>query len=182
MYNYDLTSHTYHSHADTLQLLITYPAGGFTAFSKHYLHLCNSSSIRGSHSPIGISVSASLPINFPSSYNTRPQLRAQTPLEDEASQFGPPVEVLPFLVLGCARDSSNLALLRKHGVTAVLNVSHNCASHFEELFEYKIIPVQDSHQSDLLIHLDTAFEFIGEQTEFLHLKPLAESANSGYKM
>ena len=141
--------------------LLFLPAGGINAFSELYPDLCESSSTRTSHSPIGISVSASLPINFARS-TTKQQLRAQTPLEDEASQFGPPVEILPYLVLGCARDSSNLALLRKLRVTAVLNVSHNCASHFEELFEYKIIPVQDSHHSDLLSQLSSAFDFISK--------------------
>ncbi len=135
--------------------------GGFTAFSQHYPTLCESNSPKNPHAPIGISISASLPISF-ARCATRQPLRAQTPLEDEASRFGPPVEILPFLVLGCARDSSNLALLRKHGVTAVLNVSHNCVSHFKELFEYKIIPVQDSHQADLLSQLDTAFDFISK--------------------
>ena len=141
--------------------LLFLPPGGINTFSELYPALCESSSKRTSHSPIGISVSASLPINFARSI-TKQQLRAQTPLEDEASQFGPPVEILPYLVLGCARDSSNLALLRKHRVTAVLNVSHNCASHFEELFEYKIIPVQDSHHSDLLSQLGSAFDFISK--------------------
>ncbi len=135
-------------------------AGGFTAFSQQYPSLCESNSPKSSHVPIGVSVSASLPINF--QRPTTKQLRAQTPMVDEASQFGPPVEILPFLVLGCARDSSNLTLLRQHGVTAILNVSHNCPCHFEELFEYKVIPVQDSHHSDLLSQLDTAFHFISE--------------------
>ncbi len=152
--------HTYISHTITSVCLYTL-TGGFTAFSQQCPTLCESNSPMSSHRPIGISVSASLPINF-GRPPTQQKLRAQTPMVDESSQFGPPVEILPFLVLGCARDSSNLTLLRQHGVTAVLNVSHNCACHFEELFEYKVIPVQDSHQSDLLSQLDTAFHFISK--------------------
>ncbi len=145
-----------------MQSMLHTSTGGFTAFSEHYPTLCETNSPKSSHAPIGISLSASLPINFARFATRQQSQRAQTLLEDEASRFGPPVEILPFLVLGCARDSSNLALLREHGVTAVLNVSHNCVSHFKELFEYKIIPVQDSHQADLLSQLDTAFEFIGK--------------------
>lgn len=136
--------------------------GGFNNFSKLYPDLCETSS-SSSHKPIGISVSSSLPINFdrPSLLRQK-KIRAQTPLEDESGQFGPPVEILPHLVLGCSRASSDLGVLRKFGVTAVLNVSHNCASHFEELFTYKVIPVQDSHHADLLSQLDAAFEFISK--------------------
>ena len=72
------------------------------------------------------------------------------------------MEVLPHLVLGCAKDSANLPTLRSMGVTAVLNVSHNCPNHFETLFDYKGIPVEDSHSADLLSQLQTAFDFIGE--------------------
>lgn len=147
------------NHCQPNSTQVFYLDGGFSTFSKLYPSLCESSTLKTSHSPIGISVSASLPLNFGRSAVRLP-MRAQTPLEDESSQFGPPVEILPHLVLGCARDSSNLSLLRRLGVTAVLNVSHNCASHFKELFEYKIIPVQDSHHSDLLSHLSTAFDFI----------------------
>ena len=143
-------------------IFIITPTGGFTVFSEQYPDLCEkSSSAKKAHNPIGISVSASLPISLTSTI-AKQRYRAQTPLEDESSRFGPPVEVLPYLVLGCERDSSNLVLLRKLGITAVLNVSHNCANHFEELFEYKTIPVQDSHHADLLSKLDTAFDFISE--------------------
>lgn len=135
--------------------------GGFESFSAAYPHLCVSSSNTGKkmHSPLGISVSASLPIFSLS--NRRPQLqKLRTPSEDSGNRFGPPVEILPHLVLGSAKDSSNLTQLRKMGVTAVLNVSHNCPNHFESLLDYKCIAVQDSYQADLLSKMEAAIEFI----------------------
>lgn len=48
------------------------------------------------------------------------------------------------------------------GVTAILNVSHNCPNFFESLFEYKTIPVEDSYQADLLSKLQEAFDFISK--------------------
>ena len=71
------------------------------------------------------------------------------------------MQILPHLVLGSAKNSSNLTQLRKMGVTAILNVSHNCPNHFEGVLEYKCIPVQDSYQADLLSRMETAIHFIG---------------------
>ena len=144
--------------------------GGYDAFSSQFPNLCRQvstdqqqSAASRKNAPLGISVSTSLPVGF-NSYQKRVASRRPmlTPSADDDTRFGPPVEVLPFLVLGCARDSANLTQLRKMGITAILNVSHNCPNHFETLFEYKCIPVQDSHQADLLSKLDTAFDFISE--------------------
>lgn len=111
---------------------------------------------------MGISVSISLPISIGRPASKKQPQRAQTPMEDDSSRFGPPVEVLPYLALGCERDSGNLTVLRRFGITAVLNVSHNCINHFQELFEYKTIPVEDSHHADLLSKLQTSFDFISK--------------------
>ncbi len=122
--------------------------GGLDAFSIDHSHLCTAG--KKAHYPLSISVSASLPIFS----------NLQTPSEDSCSQFGPPVEILPHLVLGCAEDSSNLTQLRKKAVTAVLNVSHNCPNHFETILEYRSIQVQDSYQADLLSKMDAAIDYI----------------------
>ena len=93
----------------------------------------------------------------------------QTPQSD-SDRFGPPVELLPHLVLGCAKDSANLGMLRQLGVTAILNISHNCPNHFGSLFDYMEIPVEDSYQADLLSYLHAAFRFIGEFTLQQHTR------------
>jgi hypothetical protein len=122
-------------------------------------NMCTSSS-KKAHSPLGISVSASLPIFNLSKKKQYPKI--QTPSASDDNRFGPPVEILPHLILGCAKDSSNLTALRKKGVTAVLNVSHNCPNNFESLLEYKCIPVHDSYQADLLSRMDAAIDFISK--------------------
>ena len=132
---------------------------------EEFPHMCVSSSTRKAHSPLGISVSASLPL-FNLSGRPCPVKMIQTPGSCEESQFGPPVEILPHLILGNAKDSSNLTMLRKRGVTAVLNVSHNCPNHFESLLEYRSIPVQDSYQADLLSKMDAAIDYISELRGF----------------
>ena len=123
--------------------------------------MCASSSNIGKkiHPPLRVSVTTNFPIL--SLTNKRQQLH-RTPSEDSSSDhFGPPVEILPHLILGSAKNSNNLTELRKMGVTAVLNVSHNCPNNFESLFEYKNIEVQDSYQADLLSKMEEAIHFIG---------------------
>jgi len=136
--------------------------GGFEAFSAAYpQHCASSTSTRKEHSPLGISVSASLPI-FSLDKKPTPVQKLCTPSEDSSSRFGPPVQILPHLVLGSAKDSGNLTQLRKMGVTSVLNVSNNCPNHFEGVLEYKCIAVEDSYQADLLSKMDSAIEFISK--------------------
>ncbi len=92
------------------------------------------------------------------------------------------MEILPHLVLGCEKDSANLALLRQMGITAVLNVSSNCPNHFEELFEYMTIRVEDSYQADLLSRLHSAFSFIGEYVILLIYPALPYDIKNTYKL
>lgn len=154
-------------------------AGGFAAFSASFPNLCEQSAetetetmaaaaaargVRNSH--LKLSVISSLPVTSNRALSKPPsqeQLQC-TPLSEDrscGSRFGPPAELLPHLLLGCAKDSANVSLLRQLGVTAILNVSHNCPNHFESLFEYKTICVEDSHNADLLSVLNSAIEFIG---------------------
>ncbi len=132
--------------------------------SLDYPHLCAKSTKeenQKARSPLGISISASLPILSLSGSGQR-SYHAKTLQTPSSDKFGPPVEILPHLMLGCAKDSGNLTLLRKRGVTAILNVSHNCPNHFETLLEYKCIAVQDSYQADLLSKMEMAIDYISK--------------------
>ena len=80
----------------------------------------------------------------------------------QATPEATPVEVLPFLFLGSARDSSDLKILKRMNITSVLNITTTCPNHFESEFEYLSILVEDSHQTDLLSRLNQAIAFIGE--------------------
>ncbi|CAI8002484.1 Dual specificity protein phosphatase 1 [Geodia barretti] len=133
------------------------PQGGYPAFTKQFPGLCRqSSSTPSSH--VQISVSASLPVSLTSS--SQRKLKLQSAPADDSDRYGPPVQILPHLILGCAKDSSNLSVLRQLGVTAVLNVSHNCPSLFQSQLQYMEIRVPDTYQADLLARLDEAFLFI----------------------
>lgn len=73
-----------------------------------------------------------------------------------------PVEILPHLLLGSELHASQLEMLKRIGVTALLNVSHSCPNHFEKDFVYKCIPVQDSSFEDISVYFDDAIQFIGK--------------------
>lgn len=75
---------------------------------------------------------------------------------------GGPVEILPFLYLGSAYHASRKDMLDLLGITALINVSANCPNHFEDHFQYKSIPVEDSHKADISCWFNEAIEFIGE--------------------
>ncbi len=73
-----------------------------------------------------------------------------------------PVDILPFLYLGSAKDSSDVDCLRRMGITAVLNITTTCPNFFETEFEYMSILVEDSPQTDLHSRLQQAIGFIGK--------------------
>ncbi|XP_043925047.1 dual specificity protein phosphatase 1 [Protopterus annectens] len=79
-----------------------------------------------------------------------------TPLYDQ----GGPVEILPFLYLGSAYHASRKDMLDALGITALLNVSANCPNHFEGHYQYKTIPVEDSHKADISCWFNEAIDFI----------------------
>lgn len=78
-----------------------------------------------------------------------------------ASQ-GKPVEILPFLYLGSAYHASRLDYLSDLHITALLNVSRRDLQPAKGHYDYKWIPVEDSHMADISSHFQEAIEFIGE--------------------
>lgn len=73
---------------------------------------------------------------------------------------GGPVEILPFLYLGSAYHAARRDMLDALGITALLNVS-DCPNHFEGLYQYKCIPVEDNHKADISSWFMEAIEYIG---------------------
>uniref|UniRef100_A0A8C9ME43 Dual specificity phosphatase 2 n=1 Tax=Panthera tigris altaica TaxID=74533 RepID=A0A8C9ME43_PANTA len=86
--------------------------------------------------------------------NSRSDARA--PFYDQ----GGPVEILPYLFLGSCSHSSDLQGLQACGITAVLNVSASCPNHFEGLFRYKSIPVEDNQMVEISAWFQEAISFI----------------------
>ncbi|XP_070598235.1 dual specificity protein phosphatase 4 [Erythrolamprus reginae] len=79
-----------------------------------------------------------------------------TPQHDQ----GGPVEILPFLFLGSAHHAARKDMLEALGITALLNVSSDCPNHFEGHFQYKCIPVEDNHKTDISSWFIEAIEYI----------------------
>ncbi|KAF3844146.1 hypothetical protein F7725_016194 [Dissostichus mawsoni] len=73
---------------------------------------------------------------------------------------GKPVEILPFLYLGSAYHASRQDYLSDLHITALLNVSRRDMQPAKGLYDYKWIPVEDSHMADISSHFQEAIEFI----------------------
>ncbi|XP_063282721.1 dual specificity protein phosphatase 7 [Pelobates fuscus] len=75
-----------------------------------------------------------------------------------------PVQILPYLYLGCAKDSSNLDTLAKYNIKYILNVTPNLPNMFEHNgeFKYKQIPISDHWSQNLSQFFPEAISFIDE--------------------
>lgn len=75
-----------------------------------------------------------------------------------------PVEILPHLYLGCAKDSTNLDILEEYGIKYILNVTPNLPNLFENAgeFKYKQIPISDHWSQNLSQFFPEAIGFIDE--------------------
>lgn len=71
-----------------------------------------------------------------------------------------PVEILPHLYLGSEFHSSQKELLQHLGITAIVNVSSNIPNFFEDTFDYKSIPVDDTYTADIGRWFEEAAMFI----------------------
>ena len=139
--------------------------GGLNAFEAMHPELCVAPVGSSRKRPNAFSETRppSLSAQLPPSKFQFDQFMKMTPdINEDDERYGPPAEILPHVVLGCEKDSSSFQVLQRLGITAVLNISHNCRNHFESVFEYMEIPVEDSYHSDLLSKLLKAFEFIGK--------------------
>uniref|UniRef100_A0A9L0SPC1 protein-tyrosine-phosphatase n=1 Tax=Equus caballus TaxID=9796 RepID=A0A9L0SPC1_HORSE len=79
-----------------------------------------------------------------------------------SSQPAFPVQILPYLYLGCAKDSTNLDVLGKYGIKYILNVTPNLPNAFEHggEFTYKQIPISDHWSQNLSQFFPEAISFI----------------------
>ncbi|XP_061917329.1 dual specificity protein phosphatase 6 [Entelurus aequoreus] len=85
-----------------------------------------------------------------------------SPLSNPQPSF--PVEILPHLYLGCAKDSTNLDVLEEYGIKYILNVTPNLPNLFENAgqFKYKQIPISDHWSQNLSQFFPEAISFIDE--------------------
>ncbi|KAF5398558.1 Dual specificity protein phosphatase 10 [Paragonimus heterotremus] len=73
-------------------------------------------------------------------------------------------EILPYLFIGNARDAQDRALLRRLGITHIVNVSESVPMPFKGSTEFKYLhlPASDTNQQNLRPAFDSAVAFISE--------------------
>lgn len=148
--------------------------GGFSKFQAEYPALCETNldgSPNNSSSPTaqvlglgGLRISSDSS-DIESDIDRDPSSATDSdgsPLSNPQPSF--PVEILPHLYLGCAKDSTNLDVLEEYGIKYILNVTPNLPNLFENAgeFKYKQIPISDHWSQNLSQFFPEAISFIGE--------------------
>lgn len=129
--------------------------GGFVAFEKRYPEMVVSSETKRDDSILPVVGLQCLTL----SYSDPSTLAESTP-----SPATYPVEVVPYLYLGNAKNSMDLAFLEKCDIKYILNVTPNLPNHFESdiTIKYKQIPISDHWSQNLAVHFPEAIAFIDE--------------------
>lgn len=149
-------------------------SGGFSKFQSEYALHCETnldSSCSSSSPPLpvlglgGLRISSDSSSDIESDIDRDPNSATDSdgsPLSNNQPSF--PVEILPYLYLGCAKDSTNLDVLEEFGITYILNVTPNLPNLFENAgeFKYKQIPISDHWSQNLSQFFPEAISFIGE--------------------
>ncbi|EDL29894.1 dual specificity phosphatase 9, isoform CRA_c [Mus musculus] len=161
-----------------------YPAyylqGGFSKFQAECPHLCETSFSGRAGSGLG-SMSSPVPVvglgglclssDFSDAESEADRDTLSCGLDSENTTSPPagllppfPVQILPNLYLGSARDSANLESLAKLGIRYILNVTPNLPNLFEKNgdFHYKQIPISDHWSQNLSQFFPEAIAFIDE--------------------
>lgn len=149
-------------------------AGGFSKFQAEFALHCETNldgSCSSSSPPLpvlglgGLRISSDSSSDIESDLDRDPNSATDSdgsPLSNSQPSF--PVEILPFLYLGCAKDSTNLDVLEEFGIKYILNVTPNLPNLFENAgeFKYKQIPISDHWSQNLSQFFPEAISFIGE--------------------
>lgn len=146
-------------------------AGGFNKFQAEYPEHCETnldSSCPSSSPPVSVLGLSGLKISSDGSdgeSDREPSSATESdgsPLPSNQPAF--PVQILPYLYLGCAKDSTNLDVLGKYNIKYILNVTPNLPNMFEHdgEFKYKQIPISDHWSQNLSQFFPEAISFIGK--------------------
>lgn len=118
-----------------------YLEGGFSKFQAEFALHCETNldgSCSSSSPPLpvlglgGLRISSDSSSDIESDLDRDPNSATDSdgsPLSNSQPSF--PVEILPFLYLGCAKDSTNLDVLEEFGIKYILNVTPNLPNLFE---------------------------------------------------
>ncbi|XP_046731355.1 dual specificity protein phosphatase 7 isoform X2 [Silurus meridionalis] len=148
-----------------------YLEGGFNKFHMEYPGHCETnldSLCLSSSPPVSVLGLSGLKISSDGSdgeSDREPSSATESdgsPLPSNQPPF--PVQILPYLYLGCAKDSTNLDILGKYNIKYILNVTPNLPNVFEHNgdFKYKQIPISDHWSQNLSQFFPEAISFIEE--------------------
>lgn len=148
-----------------------HPPGGFNKFQSEYPEHCETNldcSCPSSSPPASVLGLGGLRISSDCSdgeSDREPGSATESegsPLPNNQPAF--PVQILPYLYLGCAKDSTNLDVLSKYNIKYILNVTPNLPNMFEHEgdFKYKQIPISDHWSQNLSQFFPEAISFIGK--------------------
>ncbi|KAK6175402.1 hypothetical protein SNE40_013873 [Patella caerulea] len=138
----------------------TFLLGGFTTFVQRFPEFCVSPE-NSENSIVGL---CNLRISEDSAYGTSSDSENDgTPCLQ--SPF--PVQVLPHLYLGNAKNSADLNQLKQNGIRYILNVTPNVPNMFanDDSFKYRRINISDHLSQDLSEFFPEAIAFIDEARE-----------------
>uniref|UniRef100_A0A670YEE7 Dual specificity protein phosphatase n=1 Tax=Pseudonaja textilis TaxID=8673 RepID=A0A670YEE7_PSETE len=149
--------------------LAYYLQGGFNKFQAEWPHLCETNLDTASTSSSPVPPAAPIVglggLSLSSDGSDAESEPLSSGMESEgASPPSFPVQILPNLYLGCARDSANMDTLAKLGIHYILNVTPNLPNLFEKNgdFHYKQIPISDHWSQNLSQFFPEAIDFIDE--------------------
>ena len=152
------------------------PPGGFRKFHTEYPEHCETlidSSCPSSSPPLSALGNLRISSDCSDGESDREPSSATEPEESPVPGNQPafPVEILPYLYLGCAKDSTNLDMLGRYNIKYILNVTPNLPNMFEHdrRFRYKKIPISDHWSQNLSQFFPEAISFIGGQVFHSHL-------------
>ncbi|XP_053156256.1 dual specificity protein phosphatase 9 isoform X2 [Hemicordylus capensis] len=169
-----------------------YLQGGFHKFQAECPHLCETSldvaSASSSPVPTAAPVVGLGGLSLSSDCSDAESEPLSSGMESEgASPPSFPVQILPNLYLGSARDSANMDTLAKLGIHYILNVTPNLPNLFEKNgdFHYKQIPISDHWSQNLSQFFPEAIDFIGGDGQYLggpHSPPPLLSLHGGHHL
>jgi hypothetical protein len=78
-------------------------------------------------------------------------------------------EILPgFLYLGSSRDAQDIPQLSKYNIKHILNCAKEWKNAFGNLYNYHNLELMDIEDQNIIVALETAFNFIGKFSFYLN--------------
>ncbi|EGD77993.1 hypothetical protein PTSG_09628 [Salpingoeca rosetta] len=129
--------------------------GGFEAMKAKY------DVVEASKGNVPAGIGFSLPVQQLQSADK--QKTPTTPIERH-HRDAEPCEILPYMYVGAEAHAEKEEIVRKHGITHILNLTTRSPTRHPHI-EYCVIEILDSWNQNLIAHFGEAFEFIERARE-----------------